>query len=118
VDAVNQIKAVYDDGVAEINGTSYTFTKFTHAERLKVFAFYSSLIKDQRTGDVRMDFWDEPKFHEVQKLLDSKITVDGMQVSKIADYWSQEENMDDFIPLMMTALQVVCYPFLRGRLGV
>lgn len=116
-EGLDQIKAVYDDGVAEINGTAYTYSKFTHQDRLKVFAFYTSLIKDHKTGDVRMDFWDEPKFHEVQRLIDSKVLVDGMQISKIKDFWEQEENMDDYMPLMMTSLQVICYPFLRGRIG-
>lgn len=118
IDALAQVKAVYDEGVAELHGTSYTYSKFTHAERLKVFSFYSSLIKNQATGEVRMDFWDEPAFHQVQKLIDSKVLVDGVQISKRDAYWEQEENMDDFLPLMLLSLQVITYPFLRGRLGV
>ena len=115
--SLEQVKAVYTEGVAEINGTSYTYSKFTHEERLGVFAFYTSLIKNQATGEVRMDFWDEPRFRAVEKLVNQKVLVDGVQISKIPGYWEQEENMDDYLPLMMLSLQVITYPFLRGRLG-
>lgn len=116
-ESLEQIKAVYADNEAEINGTVYSYAKFTHPERLKVFAFYTSLVKDHKIGDVRMDFWDDPQYHKIQQLIESKVLVDGMQISKIKDFWEQEENMDDYIPLMMTSLQVICYPFLRGRNG-
>lgn len=118
MDQLAQIKAVFDDGIAEINGTLYEFTKFTHAERLKVFSFYSGLVKNHATGEVRMDFWDDPAFHVVQKLIDSKILVEGVQVSKREAYWDQDENVDDFVPYILTALQVITYPFLRGGRGV
>lgn len=116
-ESLAQVKAVYDEGVAEINGTSYKYTKFTHAERLKVFSFYSSLVKNQATGEVRMDFWDDAKFHEVQRLIDSKVLVEDIQISKRPNYWEQEENMDDFMPLMLLSLQVITFPFLRGGRG-
>ena len=42
---LNQVKAIYDEGVATINGHDYTFNKMTFTERRKVFS-YLTTIKD------------------------------------------------------------------------
>ena len=123
-EAESQIKAVYLDKVAEINGTSYTFTRFTHKERKKVFAFLSSVIvrgKDPVTRkmqeSVRMDFWDEPRFEAVEELINSKITVDGVQLNKKSNFWDDDEYAADYIAFMLLAMQVISYPFMQGGSG-
>jgi len=112
----NQVKSVYDDKVATINGTDYEFSTFTHMERKKVFAFMSSIV-NPNDGSFRTDFWDEPRFNEVEQLINTKITVDGIQISKKQGFWDNEEYAEDYIGFMMLAMQVVSYPFMKGGLG-
>lgn len=111
-----QIKAVYEDGVATINGTDYVFTKFTHHERLKVLELLQNST-NQATGEMKIQ-WTSQEFKDVEKLINSKVLVDEMQISKHKDYWEQEENLEDYMPFIVTAVQVICYPFLKGQTGM
>ena len=115
-EAQNQVKSVYEDKVASINGTDYEFSAFTHTERKKVFAFMSSIV-NPNDGTFRMDFWDEPRFNEVEQLINSKVMVDGIQISKKHGFWDNDEYAGDYIAFMMLAMQVISYPFTRGGLG-
>jgi hypothetical protein len=114
--AQDQVKQTYLDQVAEINGTAYTFTKFTHKERKKVFAFLSS-VNNPSTGAVRMDFWDEPRFEAIEELINSKVMVDGVQISKKPNFWDNEEYAADYVAFMLLAMQVISYPFIQGGFG-
>lgn len=114
--AQDQVKQTYLDKVAEINGTEYTFTKFTHKERKKVFSFLTSVMNMQ-TGDYRMDFWDEPRFEAVEDLINSKVMVDGIQISKKPNFWDDDEYAADYVVFMLLAMQVISYPFLQGGFG-
>lgn len=116
VKAEDQIKAVYEDGVAEINGTQYVFSKLKHKDRLKVFEMLQNAT-NQTTGEMRIP-WTSAQFTEVEALINSKVLVDDMQISKYDSYWDQEENLDDYMPFIVTAVQVICYPFMRGKLGL
>jgi hypothetical protein len=108
--ALAQIKAIYLDGVAEVNGRAYKIHKMQHMERRKVFAFYSGVQQKINSGD--FGFFDSPAFAEVEKVLWPAVSLDGELISKRRDHW--EEYPEDYINLVIALMGVMSYPFLRA----
>lgn len=112
--ALGMIKAVYDDGVAEINGREYKFTATNHAKRRKVFAFYSGLQSEIKKGD--FGFLDSDAFKPIEKVIGDIITFDDSLISKLQDHW--EQYPEDYLQYINIAMGVISYPFLKGSLTV
>lgn len=108
--ALAQIKAVYEDSEAEINGRKYRFQRMQHMERRKVFAFYSSVQHQLNVSN--FSFLDTPQFADVEKTMFGAITIDGELVSKRRDHW--EEFPEDYLQLVAVAMGVMSYPFIRA----
>lgn len=111
--AIDQMKAVCEDGSATINGREYTFTAMTHSERVKVFSFYASPSNTAAINS--FEFLDDPKYKEVEKVMFNRITFDNMQLSKIPNHF--EEYPEDYILLISTAMGAMSYPFMRAGIG-
>lgn len=109
-EALSQVKAVYDDGFAEINGREYHFTVMRHQQRRSVFAFFSSVQREISRHD--FSFLDDPRFKVVEKIMENAITFDGSLLSKLPEHW--EEYPEDYLTLVSTAMGVISYPFMRG----
>lgn len=105
-----QVRAVYEDGEAEINGRKYKFHKMTHVERRKVFAFSTSVARQLQEDN--MSFLDSPVYAAVEEVMWSNISFDGVALNKARDHW--EEYPEDYIRLVGTALGVMSYPFTRA----
>jgi len=108
--ALEMIKAVYDDGYAEINGNRYDFAKMTHKKRRKVFAFFTGIASEMTRQS--MEFLDTERFEEIERVMFDYILFDGVQLSKQPDHF--EEYTGDYIMLITTALQVISLPFMAG----
>lgn len=108
--AVAMVRAVYEDGVAEINDRKYKFHKMTHIERRKVFAFYTSI--NRQLHEDNMAFLDTPIYAAVEDVMWSNISFDGVTLSKARDHW--DEYPEDYVRLVATALAVISYPFTRA----
>jgi len=108
--ALAQVRAVYEDSEAEINGRKYRFQKMQHVERRKVFAFYTSIQRQLRVED--FSFLDTPQFAAVEEVMHKAITFDGHLLTKLRDHW--DEVPEDYIQLTTVALSVISYPFLRA----
>jgi len=108
-----QVKAVYDEGVAEINNRSYTFNKMTFSERRKVFAFMTNVKNELQDGN--FSFLDSKVYKEdIEKTIYRNVTLDGMTLSKKNPF---EEHLNDYIPFVTIALGVISYPFMHGGDG-
>lgn len=110
--AIEQIRGVYEDGEAEINGRTYKFHKMTHVERRKVWAFFSSVQGQLQAGNFL--FLDSPAYAHVEDVMWKSISFDGSVIAKLRDHW--EECPEDYMTLVSTAMGVMSYPFLRGAL--
>jgi len=111
--AQEQIKAVYDDGIATINGRDYTFCKMTFSERRKVFAYMTSIQKELQEGN--FTFVDSKIFKEdIEKTIFRNVTLEGMSLLKKNPF---ENYIEDYVPFITTALGVISYPFLKGGDG-
>jgi hypothetical protein len=108
--AMAMVRAVYEDGEAEVHGRTYKFHKMTHVERRKVFAFYSSVQRQINAQD--FSFLDTPQYAAVEEVMWSNISVDGVTVNKARDHW--EEFPEDYINLLSVAMSVMSYPFIRA----
>lgn len=108
--ALEMIKAVYDDGYAEINGNRYDFAKMTHKKRRKVFAFFTGVASEITRQS--MEFLDTERFEEIERVMFEYVLFDGVQLSKQPDHF--EEHPGDYIMLITTALQVISLPFMAG----
>lgn len=109
-EALANLRAIYDDKCAEINGRKYVFAQMTHLKRRDVFAFYSSIgenIKDQNYA-----FLTRPDFAKVESIIAENVTFDGMQLSKLPDHW--DKYPQDYVTFITMALAVVSFPFLPG----
>ncbi|HHA3806987.1 TPA: hypothetical protein ACXL3W_004355 [Yersinia enterocolitica] len=108
--ALEMIKAVYDDGYAEINGNRYDFAKMTHKKRRKVFAFFTGIASELSRQS--LEFLDTERFEEVERLMFDYVLFDDVQLSKQPDHF--ESYAGDYIMLITTALQVISFPFMAG----
>lgn len=108
--ALDKIKEIYDDGVAEINGREYKFTKSTHKKRRSVFAFLSRIRGMAEIGDYSFLDWDD--FDRVEKTICDMILFDNMQLSKLQMHW--EQYPEDYLILITTAMAVISYPLTRA----
>jgi len=108
--ALAMIKAVYDDGFAEINGNRYDFAAMTHKKRRKVFAFFTSIAGELTHQS--MAFLDTDRFDEIERLMFDYVLYDGVQLSKQPEHF--ESFPGDYIMLITTALQVISLPFMGG----
>jgi len=108
--AVAMVRAVYEDGEAEINGRKYKFHKMTHVQRRKVFAFYTSIAPQLRADN--MEFLDTPQYAAVEEVMWSNISFDGVALNKARDHW--DEFPEDYVQLVATSLGVISYPFTRA----
>jgi len=107
------IKAVYDDGEAEINGRKYVFGKMVHKQRRKVFAFYSKVADAANSGD--LSFLDSAEFDTVMDVIGKVTLFDGQALVKLGDeHW--EEHPEDYIPFITTAMAVISFPFMSANL--
>lgn len=111
--ALEQIKSVYDDGKAKINGTEYVFGDFVHKQRRKVFSFYSTTAKEIENQD--FSFLDEEKFDEIEALICQNTLVDNLQISKSPQFW--DNHAGDYMAFVILAMQVISYPFMQGGNG-
>lgn len=112
-DSMKMIRDIYEDKVATINGNDYEFTKCTHNDRRKVFAFFSSIQRQVQQGD--FSFLDRPDFHAVEKTMCDRITFDGVPISKRPTHW--EEYPGDYLQFISVAMGVISYPFMQGVAG-
>lgn len=108
--AQEQLKAVYDDGFAEINGREYKFMKMQHMQRRKVFAYFTSVQTKVQNHD--FSFLDHGTYQGVEKVMFDSILYDGSALSKLPNHW--DEFPEDYVTLVMTALGVISYPFMKG----
>lgn len=106
--AMNQIKAVYEEGKAEINGREYVFNKMTHKERRKVFAFMTKVQEDMQRGS----FWwlESPEFAEVEQIIERNVTYNDVALNKLDNHWDNYPG--DYVTFISTALGVISYPFM------
>ena len=105
---MEMIKAVYDDGFAEINGREYHFLKMRHQQRRSVFAFFSSIQRDIQRQD--FSFLDDPRFKNVEKIIESSVSIDDSLLAKLPNHW--EDYPQDYLKFVSTALAVISYPFM------
>lgn len=108
--AMAQIRGVYEDGEAEINGRTYKFHKMVHVDRRKVWAFFSSVQHQLSAGNFL--FLDSPAYAQVEEVMWKGVSFDGSAISKLRDHW--EEYPEDYMKLVSTAMGVMSYPFLRA----
>lgn len=108
--ALEQVRAVYEDGEAEVNGRTYKFHKMVHVDRRKVFAFQSSVQHQMSAGNFA--FLDTPAFAQVEEVLWKNISFDGALISRLRDHW--EEFPEDYMQLVGVAMGVMSYPFIRA----
>ena len=110
--AMEQIKAVYDDQKMTINGRDYVFTSTTHAKRKKIFAFLSDIESLLSSGN--FSWMDGQRFDGIEETLGNMILFEDMQIAKLKDHW--EKYPGDYLKYIVTALQVVSFPFMAGSL--
>lgn len=108
--SLDMIKAVYQDGFAEINGNRYDFAAMTHKKRRKVFAFFTGIASELSRQS--LEFLDTERFEEIERLMFDYVLYDGVQLSKQADHF--ESFPGDYVMVVTTALQVISLPFMGG----
>lgn len=112
--AMAQIRGVYEDGEAEINGRVYKLHKMTHVDRRKVFAFYTSV--QHQANAQNFSFLDTPQFAAVEDVMWKSVSFDGATLNKLRDHW--EEYPEDYIQLVTVTMGVMSFPFIRAAATV
>lgn len=112
-EAKAQLKAVYEDGYADINGRRYEFAKMRHEKRKSVFAYFTSIQAQMQVGN--FSFLDTAEFNRVFKIICDHVTFDGSALSKLPDHW--DDYPQDFMMFATAAMGVISYPFLPESPG-
>jgi len=111
--AMNQLKAVYEDGYAEINGRRYEFAKMRHEKRKAVFAYFTSIQSQMQVNNFA--FMDTPQFNHVFKIISEHVTFEGSVLTKLPDHW--DDYPQDFMLFATSSMGVISYPFLPESAG-
>lgn len=106
-----QLKAIFDDREAEINGRKYQFGLASHRQRVTVFSFFSSVKGQLQNED--FSFLDSKEWAHVEKTIGDIVMFEDMQLSKSPLHW--EKYPEDFLPFVAVSLGVISYPFMRGK---
>jgi len=109
---MDMIKAVYEDGEAEINGRKYTICKLTHQKRLRVFAYFTEVQSNMERNS--MGFMGTPQWAEIEKLICENVMFDGDLLVRRKGHF--DDYPEDYIMFAVTMMGVFSYPFLRGSL--
>jgi len=112
-EARNLIEQVYNDKCAEINGHAYHYVSTTHERRLKIFSYMMG-IKNKLAKD-DYSFMGTPEWGEIAGLIEKLVSYEEQLIAKRKDHWEEEEFSGDYLKLMLTSLQVISYPLLRGN---
>jgi len=109
-EALGQVRAVYEDGKATINGRDYEIAKMRHKDRRKVFAFFSKIQEDMN----RNNFWwlESPEWSDVEKVIESNVLFDGEKLANLDTHW--DNYPQDYMLFVSTMLGALSYPFLSG----
>ena len=108
---INEIRGVYEDGFADINGRRYTFHKMRHLDRREVFAYFTT-IKEQLFHE-NFGFMLKPDFSRIEQLVLRSVSCDGMIMAKAPeDWWDGREQ--EYTMLVSMALTVISVPFFPG----
>lgn len=105
------VKACYEDKKATINGRDYEFTIASHQQRLKVFAFLSGITPQLKRQD--MSFLGTKEWAAVESVINNLVMYDGSLLSRRPAHW--EEFPEDYLMFVSIAVQVISYPFMRGK---
>lgn len=106
---MEMIKAVYEDGFAEINGREYHFLKMRHEQRKAVFAYFTSIQHEIKRGN--HSFLVDPLFKSLEKqIINAHVTFDDSLLAKLPEHW--DDNPQDYLMFVTTALAVFSYPFM------
>jgi len=110
--ATEMIKKISEEGVAEINGHEYKFTKMNLKNRTAVWAFYSRVRTAISLND--HSFLVMPEFESVQAIIRNSVTFNDSLLSRLGDEHF-EEYPHDYLTFTLAALAVISYPFLAGK---
>ncbi|MDF1593745.1 MAG: hypothetical protein P1P89_19735 [Desulfobacterales bacterium] len=111
--AQDMIRAVYEEGIAEINGREYRITSLTHKKRRKVFAYFTHVQADLQRQD--FSFLDSERWAAVEAVIENVVTFEDALLSKSSDHW--EKYPGDYLIFVSTMLGAISYPFLSGISG-
>lgn len=110
--ALAQIRGVYEDKFAEINGRRYDYHPMRHLDRRAVFAFMSTVQGSLGTGD--FGFLATEAYARVEPIMARACSCDGLILDKAGDWWDQ--HPEDYLIWVATSLQVISFPFFPGAL--
>ena len=110
---VSQLEEAYDKGIIEINGLEYEICKMSHGQRVKVFAYFTSIANDAMVGNFA--FMGEEDFKDAEKNIFNVTKLDG-DAMRIVGIRHFEECPENYIEFIVLAMGVISYPFLRGKI--
>lgn len=109
-DLLENIKQIYKDKEAEINGRKYKITKVNHAKRKKVFAYLMKNMKLLQEGD--LSFVGTEEFDKIEEIISNLVTFEDSLLAKLPNHW--DEYPEDYLIFINSMLLVFSYPFLAG----
>ena len=106
--AREMVKAVYEDGTAEINGRHYVFGKVHHQQRLAVFSYFTSIKHKVTVGD--FSFMTTKEYNKALEVIQKNVTFEDSALNRQEGHW--DKYPEDYINFVITAFGVFSYPFM------
>lgn len=107
------IKQAYEDRMITIHGVDYAMLKCGHKKRLKVFGYFNKISGEISGKDKNLSFLgDDEWVDNIENLMLDVIAVNDTKLSIKKNHFEEEPYSHHYITLMITAMQVVCYPFM------
>lgn len=109
---ISQLKEAFENNSLSINGREYEICQMTHGQRVKVFAYFTSIANDAMIGN--FSFMDSDKFKEIEKVIYGMTKFNGDLLKVVSGHF--EEYAEDYIEFIVLSMGVISYPFLRGKI--
>lgn len=107
--ALEQLEEWHIAKAFQVEDKEFKLSQMNHEFRIKTYALYSQIETNMILGNY--GFLEDAKFKALFKEVENKILFDDMLISKIPNFW--EDNEDIYLSFIQTSLKLICYPFFR-----
>lgn len=90
-----------------VQDTEFTLAKLNHSFRLEVLAVYGELEAPMLMGNY--NFIQDAKFKKLFAKVEDNVLLDDMQISKIPDFWENNEHL--YLDFIQIAFRLIVFPF-------
>lgn len=103
----DQYRQWHNDKKFVIQDKEFEINKLSHSFRLEVVAIYGELEAPMIMGN--FSFILDSKFKSIFSKIEDNVLFEGIQISKIKDFWEDNEYL--YLDFIQIVLRLIVFPF-------